>query len=96
LPAASEASPDTILVADGFSCRTQIEEGTGRRPLHFAELLKLAFEEGPAGPREDYPERRYAHSTHPILKTRTVVLSAAAFGCGLWLGMHFMRNRGKR
>jgi FAD/FMN-containing dehydrogenase/Fe-S oxidoreductase len=43
LPDVRKASPDTLLVADGFSCRHQIEHGTGRKPLHSAELLQLAF-----------------------------------------------------
>ena len=42
LPAAREASTDTLLVADGFSCRTQIEHGTGRKALHLAQVLALA------------------------------------------------------
>ena len=29
-------------VADGFSCKTQIEQATGRRPLHLAQLLQMA------------------------------------------------------
>ena len=29
----------TTLVADGFSCRKQIADGTGRRALHLAEAL---------------------------------------------------------
>ena len=35
---AIKASPDTLL-ADGFSCREQIRQATGRRALHLAELL---------------------------------------------------------
>jgi FAD/FMN-containing dehydrogenase/Fe-S oxidoreductase len=42
LPAARRAGADTILVADGFSCRTQIEHGTERKPLHLAQVLALA------------------------------------------------------
>jgi FAD/FMN-containing dehydrogenase/Fe-S oxidoreductase len=39
-PAVREADPDTVVVADGFSCRTQIEHGKlGRRPVHLAEAL---------------------------------------------------------
>ena len=44
LPAVREAGPDTILVADGFSCRTQIAAGTGRRALHTAEVLQLGLQ----------------------------------------------------
>ncbi len=42
LPTVRGASRDTLVVADGFSCKTQIEHATGRRALHVAELLRLA------------------------------------------------------
>lgn len=38
-PAIRNTSGDTEIVASGFSCRTQISDGTGRRALHLAELL---------------------------------------------------------
>ncbi|WP_433461416.1 FAD-binding and (Fe-S)-binding domain-containing protein [Spirillospora sp. CA-128828] len=38
-PAVTGAEPGTAVLADGFSCRTQIEAGTGARPRHLAELL---------------------------------------------------------
>jgi Fe-S oxidoreductase len=34
-----DAGADTLLVADGFSCRTQMEQLGGRRALHLAEAL---------------------------------------------------------
>lgn len=36
-------SNDALIVADGFSCRTQIEHGTGRHALHLAELIAMAM-----------------------------------------------------
>jgi FAD/FMN-containing dehydrogenase/Fe-S oxidoreductase len=42
LPAVRTAAPETLVVADGFSCRTQVEHGAGRRALHLAEVLALA------------------------------------------------------
>ena len=39
LPAVRAAAADTLIVADGFSCREQIEQGTGRGTLHLAEVL---------------------------------------------------------
>jgi Fe-S oxidoreductase len=38
-PALRAAPGDALLLADGFSCRTQIAQGTGRRARHLAELL---------------------------------------------------------
>ncbi len=42
LPAVRTASSDTLIVADGFSCREQIAQATGRRALHLAEVLQMA------------------------------------------------------
>lgn len=39
LPRIREASADTILIADGTSCRHQIKDGTGREAMHLARLL---------------------------------------------------------
>lgn len=58
LKAVREASPSTLIIADGFSCREQIRQTTGRHALHLAEVLKLALDHGPAGPALDPPERR--------------------------------------
>ncbi len=40
VPAVRKADQDTIIVSDGFSCREQIFQATGRQPLHLAELLQ--------------------------------------------------------
>ena len=42
LPLVRAAADDTLIIANGFSCREQIEQGTGRKTLHFAEILKMA------------------------------------------------------
>jgi len=44
LPAIRKAEEDTIIVADGTSCRHQIELGTGRRALHVVQLLESALQ----------------------------------------------------
>ncbi|MBV9168713.1 MAG: FAD-binding oxidoreductase, partial [Chloroflexi bacterium] len=58
LPAVREASPEALIVADGFSCREQISQTTGRKALHLAEVLQRALhtanrcdEAGDAAPR---------------------------------------------
>jgi hypothetical protein len=40
LPAIRASRPDTAILADGFSCREQIEQLTGRGTLHLAEYLE--------------------------------------------------------
>ncbi|HMA18067.1 MAG TPA: FAD-linked oxidase C-terminal domain-containing protein, partial [Thermoanaerobaculia bacterium] len=48
LPGVRDAAPETLVLADGFSCREQIAQGTGRRALHLAEALRLAIEQEPS------------------------------------------------
>ena len=46
LPAVRESAPDTLIIADGFSCRTQIEQGdTQRKATHLAEVLAHGLDE---------------------------------------------------
>jgi Fe-S oxidoreductase len=42
-PRIRAAGRDTLLLADGFACRKQIQDGTGRNARHVAVLLKLAL-----------------------------------------------------
>jgi FAD/FMN-containing dehydrogenase/Fe-S oxidoreductase len=44
LPAVRAAEPDTLVVSDGFSCREQIVQATGRKALHLAEVLQQALQ----------------------------------------------------
>ena len=44
LPAVRSASPDTLIIADGFSCREQIGQTTGRDAVHLAEVLQMAMQ----------------------------------------------------
>ncbi|MGI8868393.1 MAG: FAD-binding and (Fe-S)-binding domain-containing protein [Mycobacteriales bacterium] len=43
LPALADVPPDAVVVADGFSCATQIEQLAGRPTKHLAELVAEAF-----------------------------------------------------
>jgi Fe-S oxidoreductase len=60
LPAVREVPPHTIVLTDGFSCRSQIAHGTERQALHLAQVIQMALEKGPSGPSIARPERRYA------------------------------------
>ncbi|MER5909672.1 FAD-binding and (Fe-S)-binding domain-containing protein [Streptomyces sp. NPDC001982] len=44
LPAVREAPDGTVILADGFSCRTQLEQLAGVRGRHLAEVLAAALE----------------------------------------------------
>jgi Fe-S oxidoreductase len=79
LPAVRSAPPSSMVLADGFSCRTQIEQGdTGRRAMHLAEALALGLEGPvPAG----HPEKAVAR---PGVRTGDARLTAAgALGAAL-------------
>ncbi|HXZ13377.1 MAG TPA: FAD-linked oxidase C-terminal domain-containing protein [Candidatus Sulfotelmatobacter sp.] len=42
LPAVRQAPVETLIISDGFSCREQILQATGRRAIHLAEAIELA------------------------------------------------------
>ncbi len=50
LPAVRAAAADAPIIADGFSCRHQIADGTGRQAMHVAVLLASALDDGVSGP----------------------------------------------
>lgn len=53
-----QADERTIVVADGFSCREQIAQTTGRQALHPAQGMRMAID-GRDGRRNDaFPDRR--------------------------------------
>jgi Fe-S oxidoreductase len=79
LPKVRGASHDALIVSDGFSCRSQVEQGnTGRRALHVAQVIALARELGPAGPREPFPERAAAPRPGDRGKRKAVLAAAVA------------------
>jgi Fe-S oxidoreductase len=90
LPAVRAADADTLIVADGFSCKTQIEQGhTGRRALHLAEVLALAREWGPAGPPRGSAPEGYVPPppAAPAGSRRSLAAAGAATGAvaaGAW------------
>ncbi|MFI0241120.1 FAD-binding and (Fe-S)-binding domain-containing protein [Streptomyces sp. NPDC016845] len=77
LPAVRAATPGALVLADGFSCRTQIEDGgTGRRALHLAEALALALDH-PGLPSEA-PERLAERPAPPSRTARWALTASAA------------------
>jgi hypothetical protein len=59
LPEVRRAAKDTLIIADGFSCREQIRQLTDRQALHTAQVLQMAVKEGPRGPSGNLPEEKY-------------------------------------
>ena len=72
-PAVRGAESDVLVMADGFSCRTQIEQGdTGRVPLHLAEVLA-------AGLHREAPVPDRPQVSHLSGRERRVAFAATAF-----------------
>lgn len=83
LPAVRQADKETLIIANGFSCREQIEQCTDRKALHIAQVLKMAMdkEKGEFVGRT-YPEEEYTRSpSSPLSKVR----AAAFIGAGALL-----------
>ena len=94
LPAVHRADPDTLIIADGFSCREQIAGLTDRGALHLAQVIQMAMHEGPGGPRPALPEREY----HPLGKwepapSRATVAAVAGLGVLAGLGVVWALTR---
>jgi Fe-S oxidoreductase len=97
LPAVRAAGRDTVVVANGFSCKTQIEQGhTGRRALHVAQVMQMAREHGPDGYRGGLPEDPYYENRpDPSRRQRAVRLAVpgvAAAGAAAATGVVLARR----
>jgi FAD/FMN-containing dehydrogenase/Fe-S oxidoreductase len=96
MPMVRKAPEEAILVADGFSCKTQIEQMTERRALHTAQLLKLALERDSAaepGPRpeEGFPDVVLDGSAGRLREAAVLggtLVTGAAVAAGLLRGRH--------
>ena len=89
LPKVRSAERDTIIVAEGFSCREQIAQETDRQALHPAELVQMAMQEGPDGPSGKLPEQRIVQKRkaavrNSMLKTAAVIVGLAVGASLLW------------
>ncbi|MCC8969619.1 FAD-binding and (Fe-S)-binding domain-containing protein [Bradyrhizobium brasilense] len=61
LPTVRSADPDTLIVADGTSCRHQIKDGSGRTPLHVASVLAMSLKRAKSQSDQSLPTKEKAH-----------------------------------
>ncbi len=102
LPAVRAAPTEALILTDGFSCREQIAQLTGRRALHLAEALHLGLlgDNCEAGEAGRPPEQRYAERA-PFPQQRTSLSRSLAFtgacaatlGAGVWAIRALRRGR---
>ena len=88
LPAVRQAPPDSLIIADGFSCREQIAQSTDRHALHLAEVIATALK-GQLQPDGGYPEqpqvdKRQAELHRSMKRAGLAVAGAAAGAALLW------------
>jgi FAD/FMN-containing dehydrogenase/Fe-S oxidoreductase len=88
LPAVRKAPADSLIIADGFSCREQIAQCTDRQALHLAEVIAMALRE-PSCASESYPERlqvecRQAELERSMKRAGLGVAGLAAGAALLW------------
>jgi Fe-S oxidoreductase len=97
LPAVREADPETLVIADGFSCREQIADLTGRGGLHIAQVLQMALR----GESEPGPGR-LAESGHQALgkwepePSMAAVVAVAGLGLLAGVGLVWALNQARR
>ena len=84
LPAVRAAHPQTLIVADGFSCREQIAQTTPRQALHPAQLVKMALDERDHPRHDAHPEQRYLPDVGA--EQRRAVRTGLAVAAGLLSG----------
>ena len=91
LPKVREAPDDTIVAADGFSCREQIEQATQRRPLHVAQIVRMAQRNGAI--------KDSINGLARSVQVREIALAAASVavlaGAGIALTSQFGKGNGK-
>jgi Fe-S oxidoreductase len=83
LPRVRDAGKDALIIADGFSCREQIQETTDRHALHIAQILQMAINEGPRGPSGNFPEQKYVTTPPPIPSVAKVISFGVIAALGL-------------
>jgi Fe-S oxidoreductase len=59
LPAVRKAGDTTLIIADGFSCREQIEQETNRKAMHLAQVLQMGLREDNPSVYMPLPEKKY-------------------------------------
>ncbi len=91
-PAVRGAAPETLVMADGFSCREQIRQETGREALHLAQVLHRAMTgESPVlGP---FPESDYREARPRAPGARGLVFLAGGAAAGFLLGAGAKRRK---
>jgi hypothetical protein len=86
LPNVRKADPQTVIVADGFSCRQQIAHGSPRKAMHIAEVLQMALQ----SEKDPLPVPKKRH----FIEDRRIQPEAVLPGLGVLLGVGLVAGAG--
>jgi len=92
LPALRKASPESLIIADGFSCREQIAQCTDRRALHLAEVIQMAAQNGSVAD-SNYPERDHYEKQQADLRKSMKRSGVGVFAMAAGLGLLWALRR---
>jgi hypothetical protein len=84
LPAVRQAPLSTVIMADGFSCREQIAQETGRHALHLAEVMQMGESKGEMYPEEELAERRKTTRRKARMQAAVALAGIAVGGLAAW------------
>ncbi|HZP21844.1 MAG TPA: FAD-linked oxidase C-terminal domain-containing protein [Terriglobales bacterium] len=81
LPAVRKAGLSTLVMADGFSCKEQIQQNTNRHALHLAEVLQMGIHRGEA--------LQQMHPESPSVRKRVEAQRRSMVRAGIAMGVAF-------
>ncbi len=88
MPAVRQAPADWLIIANGFSCREQIAQGSRRHALHVAEVLQMALRGEAECDSNPYPEstrvRRHEAELSKSMQRAGLGVAAIAAGALFW------------
>jgi FAD/FMN-containing dehydrogenase/Fe-S oxidoreductase len=84
LPAVRKAPLSTLIMADGFSCREQIAQETGRHALHLAEVIQMGQQRPEMYPESELVERRNSTRRKARLRALGTLGAVAVAGVAAW------------
>ena len=94
-PAVRKAGLSTLIMADGFSCKQQIQQDTHRHALHLADVMQMALSSADAAPHM-YPEaelvrKRSEAQRRSMMRAGIAVGTVFVSGALLWWTTHRAR-----
>ena len=95
LPAVRRAPPETLIIADGFSCREQISQCTDRHALHLADVIQMALKNGLSDLASPFPERDRVQQREAAIRSSMMRAGSALAGIAVAGGLLWALTRNR-